>query len=134
MNTKKYLIKQSSLGYRKRYILYKIYSEKHDINYQEVETAIRSAILDYLGTKLLSRANVWLIRDTYDPKTKTAIMRCNSDYVYDVVASLTLIQYIGDKKIKIEAVDVSGTIKSIYRRKKERVKEYADYDTGNDGI
>jgi len=70
-------------------------------------------MLDFLGEHGVSKTSVWLLKDCWDPKRQIGILRCNHKSVQAVIASLGLIDRLGDNRIMFKILKVSGTIKSI---------------------
>jgi RNase P/RNase MRP subunit POP5 len=103
-----------TLRERKRYIHFQIISEKgEEFAYSDLESAIWNTILDFLGEEGVSKTSVWLIKDLWDYKKQTGILRCNHKSVQDVLSSLGLIDRLGDNRITFKILRISGTIKSI---------------------
>jgi ribonuclease P/MRP protein subunit POP5 len=103
-----------TLREKKRYIAFQIISEEgEEFTYSDLEAAIWNTMLDFLGEEGVSRTSVWLIKDSWNPKKQTGILRCNHKSVQDVIASLGLIDRLGDDRITFKILKISGTIKSI---------------------
>ena len=103
-----------SLREKNRYIAFKIISEKgEEFSYSDLESAIWNTMLDFLGESGVSKTSVWLLKDSWNQKEQTGIIRCNHRSVQDVVASLGLIDRLGDDRITFKVLKISGTIKSI---------------------
>ncbi len=98
-----------TLRMRKRYIAFEIISEK-DIDYAEFSTAVWNSMLELFGEKGTAESHVWVIKNLYDGKK--GILRCKHDLVEQVRASLAFIKMIGDSKVIIKILGVTGTIKT----------------------
>jgi len=101
----------SSLRPTRRYIAYQVLSEEKII-YNDLATAIWHSILNFLGEFGASEAEIWLVRNLYDEKKQAGIIRCSHKYLERIRASLSLIDRIGDARVVIKVLGVSGTIKA----------------------
>jgi ribonuclease P/MRP protein subunit POP5 len=89
-----------SLRERKRYIAFQVISEEgEEFTYSDLEAAIWNTLLDFLGEEGVSRTSVWLLKDCWDPKKQIGILRCNHKSVQAVIATLGLIDRLGDNRI-----------------------------------
>ncbi|MCS7135029.1 MAG: ribonuclease P protein component 2 [Candidatus Aenigmarchaeota archaeon] len=100
----------SSLREKKRYILFKVISES-PIEYSDLESAIWNTLLDFLGEYGTSKISAWLLKDRWENATQTCIIRCNHLFVPTIIATLGLIERLGDTRVCIKILKVSGTIK-----------------------
>jgi len=108
-----------SLREKKRYIAFQVIHEKgEDFSYSDMESALWDAMLDFYGELGVSQTSVWLMKDLWNEKRKIGILRCNHKSVQKVIASLGLIERLGDTRVTFKILKVSGTIKSI----KEKVR------------
>jgi RNase P/RNase MRP subunit POP5 len=102
----------ASLRERNRYILFKIIAEA-PIEYSDLEGAVWNTMLDFLGEHGVSKTSVWLMKDRWNEKEQTCVIRCNHLSVHEVIASLGLITRLGDARVAIKILKVSGTIKGL---------------------
>jgi ribonuclease P/MRP protein subunit POP5 len=100
-----------SLRGKRRYIAYKVISEEK-ILFPDLVNTIWHSILNCLGELGASETDLWIAKDTYDEKHQTGIIRCSHKSVEKVRAALALIQRIGDIRVVIKVLGVSGTIKT----------------------
>jgi len=100
----------ASLREKNRYILFRVISEE-PIEYSDLESAIWNTMLDFLGEYGTSKTSAWLIKDRWNKDEQTCIIRCNHLSVPEIIASLGLINRLGDARISIKILKVSGTIK-----------------------
>lgn len=70
------------------------------------------SILNFLGELGASEAEVGLVRDSYNESNQTGLIRCSHLSVEEVRAALALIQRIGDIRVVIKVLGISGTIKA----------------------
>ncbi len=100
-----------SLRGRRRYIAYKIISEEK-ILFSDLVNTIWHSILNCLGELGASESEVWIAKDTYDEKKQVGIIRCSHKNVEKVRTALALIQRIGDIRVVVKVLGVSGTMKA----------------------
>ncbi|MEM5831826.1 MAG: Rpp14/Pop5 family protein [Candidatus Aenigmatarchaeota archaeon] len=102
-----------TLRERKRYLLIKIICEEK-LDYIEIEKEFWNAILNTFG-KLSFLLSFKIIKDTFNEKEKTIIIKCNHLSKHFVYFALGGISEINNKKCIIKLLKVSGTIKSLIR-------------------
>ncbi|MBI5060936.1 MAG: ribonuclease P protein component 2 [Candidatus Aenigmarchaeota archaeon] len=100
-----------SLRLKKRYIIFEVISEQQ-IEYGELVSVVWNSLLSLLGDAGASEARVWIIQNLYDNKNQRGVIRCKHDSVEEVRSSLALINIIGEGKVIIKILGVTGTIKS----------------------
>ena len=100
-----------SLRGRRRYIAYQMISEEK-VLLQDLINGIWHSILNFLGEHGSSKADIWIARDIYDEKKQMGLIRCSHLSVEHIRASLALIERIGDARVVVKVLGVSGTIKA----------------------
>jgi len=111
---KRLKILKPSLRERRRYIAFQVISERgEEFTYSDLESAIWNILLDFLGEYGVSKTSVWLMKDCWNQKKQIGILRCNHKSVQDIIATLGLIDRLGDNRITFKVLKVSGTIKII---------------------
>ena len=100
-----------SLRGRKRYIAYQVISEDKFI-LQDLINSIWHSLLNLLGELGASQADIWIAKDTWDEKKQIGIIRCSHDNVEQVRAALALIERIGDIRVIVKVLGISGSIKA----------------------
>lgn len=100
-----------SLRESKRYIVFKVHS-KEKLDYSTVQNAAWNSLLNWLGEKDLSKANVRMIRNLWDHNKQTGFIKCSPKFVDAIKVSLSLVHQIGDQRVIFQTLRVSGTIKS----------------------
>src|SRR3989338_3529613 len=100
----------SSLREKKRYIAFKLHSDSQG-NYNDMRNAVWSSVLGFLGDDDTARANVQIIKNTWNQKQQTGLIKCSHLYVDKIKMSLALIHQVGDSKVIFQTTRVSGTIK-----------------------
>jgi len=100
----------STLKEKLRYVSFQIISEE-PIEYSDLESAVWNTMLDFLGERGVAKTLVWLLKDRWDGNTQSGIIRCNNKSVAEIIASLGLIDRLGDNRITFKILKVSGTIR-----------------------
>jgi len=100
-----------SLRGRRRYLAYQIISEQK-VLFQDLVNGIWHSVLNFLGEFGASEADLWVAKDIYDEKRQVGIIRCSHTSVEQIRTALALVDRIGDIRIVIKVLGVSGTIKA----------------------
>ena len=93
-----------------RYIAFEVLSEAN-FSEKDITRALISSVIKLLGEVGASKTNIWLLE--YSGNSKTGIIRCSHKAVNSVVASMTGLAKIDDKKAAFLVLGVSGTIKKL---------------------
>jgi RNase P/RNase MRP subunit POP5 len=101
----------SSMREKKRYVTFKLHAEKPVI-YSEMKGAVLNSILNWRGEEGFSAAKCRIIKNLWDEKGQTGWLQCSPGSVDDMKVSLALIHQIGDARVILQVLRVSGTIKS----------------------
>jgi ribonuclease P/MRP protein subunit POP5 len=101
----------SSLRGRRRYIAYQVISESKFI-FQDLSNSIWHSLLNLLGELGASKSDIWVARDIYDEIKQIGIIRCSHDNVEQVRTALSLIERIGDVRVVVKVLGISGSIKA----------------------
>jgi ribonuclease P/MRP protein subunit POP5 len=100
-----------SLRSHKRYIVFEIISDEA-IAYNDLVNTIWNSTLNFLGELETSNVMLWSIQNLYDEKSQRGIIKCRHDFVENMRVILSLIQTVGETKVIIKVLGVTGTIKS----------------------
>jgi len=100
-----------SLREKKRYIFFRIHSEGN-VKFEEMKNAVMNSIINWLGEKDTGLAKPRIIKNMWNEKEQTGVLKCSHRYADDVKVSLGLVHQIGENRVIIETLKVSGTIKS----------------------
>ncbi|MBI2084779.1 MAG: ribonuclease P protein component 2 [Candidatus Aenigmarchaeota archaeon] len=101
-----------TLREKHRYIKFRIISEE-PVAYSDLEAALWQTLLDFYGELGTAELSLWLVKNLYDSKSQTGIIRCNNDSVSKVVAGLGLMSRLGESRLIVKVEKVSGTIKGL---------------------
>ena len=100
-----------SLRLHSRYLVFELISDEK-ISYSDMTNAIWNSMLNLLGELETSDAKMWLIQNLYDEKSQRGVIKCRHDFVEKMRAVLSLIHMISEKRVIINILGVTGTIKS----------------------
>lgn len=101
-----------TLREKDRYISFKVISEE-PIEYSDLESGILNTFLDFYGEFGFSKLSFWIIKNLYEPEGQIGIIRCNNKSVQQTVAGLGLISRLGETRVTIKVLKISGTIKGL---------------------
>ncbi len=96
---------------KKRYLAYRTVSDEK-VAFPELNNAIWYSIMNFMGEKGVSEADVWIMKNTYNEEKKMGLIRCAHTAVEDVRTALALVQKIGENRLIIRVLGISGTMKA----------------------
>jgi len=108
---------------KERYIIFKVVSEKEKILKEEILMAIIYAVHSFLGDKIMSDANIYLI--DWNENIGAGILKTNHKTKDNVIVALSLLSSINEIKTSIIPLNTTGTIKKakkIMKNFKEKFK------------
>src|SRR4030042_6360453 len=94
-----------TLREKDRYISFKIISE-NPITYSDLESAIWNQLLDFYGEYGMSKTSMWLMKNLWDERNQTGIIKCNNKSVSQIIAGMGLISRLGDIRVIISILSV----------------------------
>ena len=106
------LTKKPSNKEKKRYVFFKVNSS-NQLKYQDVRNAVLDSLLDLIGDLGLAEARAHLIKNLWDQKNQTCVIKCSHQAVDHVKLALALLHHIGDEQVVFQTIKVSGTIKGL---------------------
>ena len=111
---KKLKILPPTLRERKRYIAFQVIPEtEEDFAYSDLEAGIWNTMLDFLGEDGVAKTSMWLLKDTWNPKTRIGVIKCNYKSTEAIITSLGLIDRLGDNRICFKILGISGTVRGL---------------------
>lgn len=93
-----------------RYLSFGIHGEKKELG--EVVEAVWNSALDYMGTKGVSDAKIWIIGNKFNRKKQEGIIKVKENKEDDLRAALTINNGFEDKSF-IKVKKTSGTLNSL---------------------
>ena len=96
-----------SLREKKRYIVYEIKSEK-TLKFGEVKQELEKKMVQFLGELGYGKAGV-MVMDNWE--NNKGIIKTNTKYVDEVKTAIALTEKVGNQKVIVRSVGVSGILK-----------------------
>ncbi|MBR9682096.1 MAG: ribonuclease P protein component 2 [Candidatus Aenigmarchaeota archaeon] len=110
---------------RKRYLAYQVVSDKK-LEFSEINNVIWYSVMNFMGERGAAEADVWVIRNTYEDERKIGLIKCSHTSVEDVRTALALVQKMGENRLIIRVLGISGTMKAA-KKKFFGEKDLTDY-------
>jgi len=95
-----------------RYVRFQMLSDE-PIEYSDLDAAVWNTALDFYGEKGVSGMDLWLVKNLYDSSKQIGILRCGHAAVPAVLACLGLLARLGDVRVAVKILKVSGTIRGL---------------------
>lgn len=86
------------------------------INFNQIANQINIKSKELLGLLETSKAGIQILRETWNPKTKKAIIRVNNKYVHKLKSCFLFINNIDGKDAVIQSIGLSGNISKIKKK------------------
>jgi len=99
----------------KRYLGFEVICDEK-LKFEDILNAFWHSILNLCGELGTSKKNIWFIKDMWDEENQRGLIKCKSDSVEYIRSALALIDRIGDFRVIIYTLGVSGTMKSARRK------------------
>lgn len=119
----------SSMREKKRYIAFEILGEEN-VEFSNLINALWHSLLNLFGEVETGSINFWLVKDTWSKTKQRGLIKCNHNHVSEVRLALALLERIGDTKVSIRTLGVSGTMKSA-RKKYFGETDLSDFEEEN---
>ena len=101
-----------SMREKKRYVTFRLRSAVRPISFADARGAMLNSMLCWMGEEGFSRSRVHMIRNLWHQGSQTGWLACSPDCVDAVKVSMALVHQIGDERVVIRSLRVSGTIRS----------------------
>lgn len=101
-----------TLRQKKRFLKVKIHSQS-PFDFKELSEHLSNEIIHLLGLLDFSKAGVWLLKDKFDAENQIVIVKVSTKLKDKLVASLALIESINNKKVQLEVIKVTSTLKGL---------------------
>ncbi len=93
---------------KKRYISFKVIG---DIDLEKFLPYFKNFLIKYLGLINYSQNRVFIIK--YDNTDNSFVIKCNKNYVDQILCATNFINYFDGKKINVINLNISGTLKKL---------------------
>ncbi|MFH0711104.1 MAG: Rpp14/Pop5 family protein [Candidatus Aenigmatarchaeota archaeon] len=101
-----------TLREKERYIAFQAISED-SVMYSDLESAIWDSMMDFFGELGTAKTSMWIVKNLYDEQNQMGVIKCNNKSVQEVITGLGLISRLGDARVTIKILSVSGTIRGL---------------------
>jgi len=101
-----------TLKEKKRYILIKLISD-YNFRFPAIEKDFSEKLKDFLGELEMSKAGIIIFKETWEPKSKTFILRVGIKQVDKVKGAITLIKSIKNKPVMFSSLKTSGKLNKL---------------------
>ena len=98
-----------------RYVRFQVLSDE-PIEYSDLDAALWNTALDFYGERGVAGMDLWLVKNLYDSSKQIGIVRCAHTAVPAVLACMGLLARLGDMRVAVKILKVSGTIKGLGKR------------------
>ncbi len=110
---------RSSARPSQRYLALRIHASA-PLRFENLKAAALNQLLEWLGEDEFAKAGLRFIKNLWDPgaadsagvSRATALLQCHPRYVDRVKLGLALLGQVGDSRVIVSCVRVSGTIRS----------------------
>jgi ribonuclease P/MRP protein subunit POP5 len=102
----------STMRTKHRYVSFRVISEE-PVMFSDLDSAVWNTALDFYGELGVAGMDIWLIKNTWDEKAQSAVIRCAASAVPATLVFMGIITRLGDTRIAIDIGKVSGTIKGV---------------------
>lgn len=93
----------------KRYLAFEVVSGQK-FNFNAVSEAIIAKAYEFLGTLGMSRANIALIKDCWNPELQRGIIKVHTKHLNELRAVLALVDKISNTNATVRSIGVSGIL------------------------
>jgi RNase P/RNase MRP subunit POP5 len=101
-----------SLRVKKRFLLLNIHSSKQ-FSESELSKGLSSFLLEFLGVKTFGDSGFWFLKDKFNFKEQTAVVKISLSTQKDVVGALGFLEQIQGIPTRVDVVRISGTLKGL---------------------
>jgi len=101
-----------TLRLKKRFLKVKIISKKK-FDFKELSEELPKKLIYYVGVFEYSKAGTWLLRERFDFKNQTLVIKVSTKLKDKIIAALDLIENVNREKIEFKVTRVSGTLKGL---------------------
>ena len=100
-----------ALRTKKRYIVYRIISEK-PVEFKDFVEALWNSSFALFGESGTSETKMWNIANLYDDKNQSGVIKCEHISVEKMRAAISAVQVVGEIRAAVKVIGVTGTLKN----------------------
>ncbi len=113
------------VGGKKRYLAFEIMSES-PVEFSDFVNVFWNSSISFIGEIGSAKASLWIVKDFWDQKQQRGVIKCSHKFVERIRLVMSLIGRIGDYRVIINILGVSGTLNSA-RAKIMNMRDLASY-------
>lgn len=110
------------LRQKKRFVKVQIISSKK-FTFKEISEDLIENLILYLGAIDFGKNGIWILKDKFDEKNQTIILKVSTKFKDRLVGVLALINKIAKTECKLNVLRVSGTLKGVEKILEDKNKE-----------
>lgn len=96
---------------KKRYLSFEIMSEL-PVEFSDFVNVFWNSSMSFIGELGSAKASIWIVKDLWDQKQQKGVIKCSHRFVEKIRLVLSLISRIGDQRVIVSVLGVSGTLNS----------------------
>jgi len=96
---------------KKRYLAFEIKSNQKMTDFEPIFHAIYQRCLCFLGELGMSKANIYILKDKWNPNLQRGLIRVNHNHAQEVRAALTQLDEINGVSVSMKTIGMSGILK-----------------------
>lgn len=100
-----------SLREKKRYLVFKVISEKGIDNINSIKESIFLSYNNLFGEIGMAKAGLLMLNDKYNKELKRGIIKVNNKMLNNLKASICFIKTIEKQNVIVKSIGVSGILK-----------------------
>ena len=104
-----------TLRIKDRYVLFRVHSAE-PVDYYNLKNAVFSSIMDFIGESGAAKAGVVFVKNLWKQQEQTGVFRCSAKSLDIVKVSISMVHQIGDSKVSVQTLNVSGSIKGLGKK------------------
>lgn len=107
-----------SMRIKKRFLLIEIISD-NKFEFSQISFAINQQLLQVLGTQQYAELGIWILKEQFNKKEQTLVLKTKPSGVDNIIATLSLGLDINSKKVRAKTLNISATLKGLKKNKNE---------------
>src|SRR3989338_7891620 len=116
---------KSMIAGKKRYLYFEIISES-PVEFSDFVNVFWNSSMSFIGELGSAKASIWIVKDLWDQKQQKGVVKCSHRFVEKIRLILSLIGRIGDQRVIVNVLGISGTLNSA-KAKVMSMRDLASY-------
>mgnify|MGYP006285096569 CR=1 FL=1 len=110
------------LRQKKRFVKVKIEGQK-EYDFKDLNDKLSKEIMYWMGAIDYGKAGIWFLKDKFNKKEQTLIIKTTLPYKDKLIASLALTKKLDKDPISIKTIKISGTLKGLEKTPQSNTKK-----------